>query len=93
MLINGLAATEIAASDRGLQFGDGCFTTARIRQGEVLWCDDHLARLQQTCQRLMIHGVLWSELQREMRQMAASQQEAVLKVGDHPWRGWARLQR
>lgn len=33
--INGQRHAALAPSDRGLQFGDGCFTTARVRDGKV----------------------------------------------------------
>ncbi|MFD2021778.1 hypothetical protein ACFSKS_10485 [Pseudocitrobacter faecalis] len=32
-LINGLEQDTLAVNDRATQFGDGCFTTARIAQG------------------------------------------------------------
>ncbi len=32
-LINGVEQDTLAANDRAAQFGDGCFTTARIQQG------------------------------------------------------------
>ena len=34
-LINGLEQEMLPASDRATQFGDGCFTTARILDGGV----------------------------------------------------------
>jgi 4-amino-4-deoxychorismate lyase len=34
-LINGVEQDTLAANDRATQFGDGCFTTARIQQGQV----------------------------------------------------------
>lgn len=34
-LINGREQDMLAASDRATQFGDGCFTTARITDGEI----------------------------------------------------------
>jgi 4-amino-4-deoxychorismate lyase len=45
-LINGLEQDTLAANDRATQFGDGCFTTARIQQGQVALLDAHLQRLQ-----------------------------------------------
>ncbi len=33
-LINGLEQESLPASDRATQFGDGCFTTARIADGD-----------------------------------------------------------
>ena len=44
----------LAASDRATQFGDGCFTTARIIDGEICLFAAHLARLQDACQKLLI---------------------------------------
>ncbi|MDP1166196.1 aminodeoxychorismate lyase, partial [Klebsiella pneumoniae] len=34
-LINGVVQDSLAAKDRATQFGDGCFTTARIQHGQV----------------------------------------------------------
>ncbi len=80
MMINGVVTDNITARDRGLQFGDGCFTTARVRQGGIIWQKQHLERLQTTCQRLKITGVDWPKLSAEMQQLAALQQEGALKV-------------
>ncbi len=33
--INGQRHDALAPSDRGLQFGDGCFTTARVIDGKI----------------------------------------------------------
>ncbi len=34
-LINGYKQESLAVSDRATQFGDGCFTTARVIDGKV----------------------------------------------------------
>jgi 4-amino-4-deoxychorismate lyase len=47
-LINGLEQDTLPASDRATQFGDGCFTTARILDGEVA-C---LMPISAVCRRL-----------------------------------------
>ena len=44
-LINGVEQDTLAANDRAVQFGDGCFTTARIQHGQVALLDTHLQRL------------------------------------------------
>lgn len=80
MLINGCATTQLAAADRGLQFGDGCFTTARVVNGEVVWLEAHLQRLQQACLRLRIAFSERQTLAAEMQQLAQGQAQAVLKV-------------
>jgi branched-chain amino acid aminotransferase len=38
-------AAQIASSDRGFLLADGLFETIRASAGELLWLDDHLARL------------------------------------------------
>jgi len=80
MWINGIRQLTLAASDRGLQFGDGCFTTAAVRQGKVLLMARHIQRLKEGCERLWIRGIDWSQLEAEMQQAARDQTQAVLKV-------------
>ena len=80
MWINGLKQSMLAASDRGLQFGDGCFTTAAVRQGKIVLLESHIQRLKGGCERLWIDGVDWLQLETEMRQAAQQQTQAVLKV-------------
>ena len=46
-LINGVVQDTLAANDRATQFGDGCFTTARIQQGQVALLDAHLQRREE----------------------------------------------
>ncbi len=53
-LINGVVQDTLAANDRAIQFGDGCFTTARIQQGQVALLDAHLQRLQTTCEKSLV---------------------------------------
>ena len=70
-LINGLEQDTLLASDRATQFGDGCFTTARILEGDVCLLDAHLRRLQDACQTLLIPFTQWEILEHEMRQLAS----------------------
>ncbi|WP_437888044.1 aminodeoxychorismate lyase [Phytobacter sp. V91] len=79
-LINGLEQNVLTAGDRALQFGDGCFTTARIDGGGIHFLPEHLARLKKACEVLLIPFADWSELEAEMRQLAARQISGVLKV-------------
>ncbi len=80
LLINGETQTYLAANDRSVQFGDGCFTTARVVEGKVRFLSDHLARLTLGCQRLMIPWQDESVLVAEMQQLAQDQGNGVLKV-------------
>ena len=79
-LINGCEQNMLAASDRATQFGDGCFTTACIIDGEIPLFAAHLARLQDACQKLLITFDNWSELQNEMKMLAKGHVRGVLKV-------------
>lgn len=79
-LINGAWQETLPANDRAIQFGDGCFTTARIRDGEVCLLPAHLERLKQACERLLIPFSAWAELNTEMVALAQEHREGVLKV-------------
>lgn len=79
-LINGHKQDSLAASDRAIQFGDGCFTTARVIDGKVSLLSAHIQRLQEACRRLMIVCDFWTQLEHEMATLAADQQNGVLKV-------------
>ncbi len=79
-LINGVVQDTLAANDRATQFGDGCFTTARIQQGQVALLDAHLQRLQTTCEKLHIPFNDWLTLSEEMQRLARPHAQGVLKV-------------
>ncbi|MCS4269911.1 MULTISPECIES: aminodeoxychorismate lyase [Raoultella] len=79
-LINGLEQDVLAANDRAIQFGDGCFTTARIVDSQVQMLPAHLRRLQQACEKLMIPYTHWQTLEQEMLRLAQVQKSGVLKV-------------
>lgn len=78
--INGVEQNLISASDRSVQFGDGCFTTARVCDGRVVWLDKHIFRLQQATERLLMPTVNWNALTQEMVEAGSHTEEGVLKV-------------
>ncbi|WP_181427611.1 aminotransferase class IV, partial [Pantoea ananatis] len=80
MWINGTEQSQLAATDRAVQFGDGCFTTAAIGNGKILLFDRHMQRLQQSCERLWLNDVDWPALAQEMQRAASGHDRAVLKV-------------
>ena len=80
MWINGTLQTALSASDRAVQFGDGCFTTAAVCNGQIMMLDAHLQRLQQGCDRLFFTAPDMTLLASEMWHAASGQVEAVLKV-------------
>lgn len=79
-LINGTEQPWLPASDRAVQFGDGCFTTARILDGQIQFLDAHLARLKLACSRLMIPFQDWDRLAQEMTALAIGKESGVVKA-------------
>lgn len=80
--INGLPATQIEASDRGLQYGDGLFETIAVVGGVPQHLERHLQRLENGCQRLSIpvpdHALLHAEIGQLLEQNSNS--PCVLKL-------------
>lgn len=54
VLVDGVAAGNVPASDRGYRYGDGLFETLRIAAGQPVWWDAHIARLARGCELLGI---------------------------------------
>lgn len=79
-LINGYCNENLPVGDRSIQFGDGCFTTARIVDGQVVLLSSHLSRLRDACSRLNILYTDWELLADEMQCLAQKSQNGVLKV-------------
>jgi 4-amino-4-deoxychorismate lyase len=52
MLINGKAASQVPATDRGLAYGDGLFETLAVLDGQPLHWRRHMARMTLGCARL-----------------------------------------
>jgi len=78
--INGIEQRTVSVGDRAVQFGDGCFTTAWVKEGQVQHLDDHIARLQNATSSLLMPACDWPGLRSEMQSAAAGHDEAVLKV-------------
>ena len=72
---------DIALLDRAFHYGDGCFTTARIVEGEIELEALHYARLKLACERLSLHvdlGIIEKTLH-QMQQLQ-SRLNGTLKV-------------
>ncbi|KHN50642.1 aminodeoxychorismate lyase [Pectobacterium fontis] len=78
--VNGQLQEQLPVLDRGTQYGDGCFTTARVCDGDVIWLDRHITRLQQAAMRLLFPSVDWASLSVEMKQAAQGRSSGVVKV-------------
>jgi 4-amino-4-deoxychorismate lyase len=80
MLINGVASTQLDARDRGLHYGDGVFTTLRVRAGAAVLWPAHVARLQAGCERLRIAPLDVTQLGSEVARACAGAARGVLKI-------------
>jgi 4-amino-4-deoxychorismate lyase len=80
MLVNGAAGTQVAALDRGLQYGDGLFETVRCEQGRLRWFERHLARLAAGCERLGIAMPDGAVLCSEATAVAAGMTRSLVKI-------------
>lgn len=78
--INGQEDQNISSADRAFNYGDGLFTTAKVYQGKIDYLDKHIARLQQGCEKLFIHGVDFKWLKQHVAEVASTHSSAVLKM-------------
>ena len=53
-LRNAQIVNNIDLLDRAFHYGDGCFTTARIRHNRIELAERHLARLRMSQQKLSL---------------------------------------
>ena len=90
---NGVEQVTIALSDRAFHYGDGCFSTARLREGQLELHDLHWSRLQHANERLGLHADL-SVILKTLQLIAQADAQAtgtvkiVLSRGEGP-RGYS----
>lgn len=72
--------SQISLSDRGLNYGDGFFTTAKIVDGNVEHWPLHRARLIECAKRLAFPDIKFIELEAAIEEFIADESPAVLKV-------------
>lgn len=80
MLINGQSTDQLDAQDRGLHYGDGLFTSARIHAGAPALWEQHWRRLREGCERLNIPAPPRAVLDDEVRRVCAGMERGVLKI-------------
>jgi 4-amino-4-deoxychorismate lyase len=81
MLIDGIQATQVSATDRGLNYGDGLFETMRVYRGKVCLLERHLARLRESCRRVALPYPGDDVLARDIaRLQPAAETEGVLRL-------------
>jgi 4-amino-4-deoxychorismate lyase len=91
--VNGIQQNEIDVENRGLAYGDGLFTTAKIIDGNIQYLTQHVDRLISGCQKLGINYPPIEQLTQQLTTVAKSYSLAVLKViisATSGGRGYAR---
>ena len=78
--VNGIQKTTIEVTERGLAYGDGLFTTAKIVDGQIILLDKHIERLIGGCQQLKLSVPLMTNLTEQLQSVAKAYPLAVLKV-------------
>jgi 4-amino-4-deoxychorismate lyase len=80
ILVNGRVASKLAASDRGLHYGDGLFETIAVFAGKPELYELHLKRLESGCRRLAIEVPSRESLDEEVTQLCRHLSCGVLKI-------------
>ena len=68
------------SKQRCFMYGDGHFTTAKVKSGIIEHLDLHISRLKHAHKRLKMNPLLWAKLQTTMMDMAQPYELAVIKV-------------
>jgi 4-amino-4-deoxychorismate lyase len=79
-LIDGIETDRLAATDRGLHYGDGLFETLAVCDGGLCLWSKHFARLSRGAERLGIPRPPENLLLRECGQLIAGESAGVLKI-------------
>ncbi|ORU89766.1 MAG: hypothetical protein A6F71_02025 [Cycloclasticus sp. symbiont of Poecilosclerida sp. M] len=80
ILINGVTHQSVAATDRGLQYGDGIFETILVESGNTIFLHEHLSRLRKGCEILGFPKIDMLQLTDEINQLIENQMLGVVKV-------------
>ncbi len=92
-LVNGIQQNQIDIENRGLAYGDGLFTTAKIIDGKIQYLSSHIQRLLLGCEKLALLAPNKVELTKQLSLVAKQYDLAVLKViitASGGGRGYAR---
>ncbi len=91
--VNGVQQNQITIENRGLAYGDGLFTTAKIIDGKIQYLSSHIERLISGGEKLGLLSLKQAELTEQLSQAAKEYNLAVLKViitASSGGRGYAR---
>lgn len=78
--VNGQNKNELAINDRGLSYGDGVFTTAKVVNGKICQLNAHMQRLKVSCEKLKLAVPDINAIEQELTTAARQYAQAVAKV-------------
>ena len=80
ILVNGAAADSVAATDRGLAYGDGVFRTLLSKQGRPRWWPWHYRKLERDSAALAIPCPPEAVLAQDVAMAASGSGDEVVKI-------------
>ena len=80
ILVNGEEIGYLEVNDRGFQYGDGLFETLEVVNGQPVFLEQHLLRLNLGCSKLSIPKPNSTQLTDEIHRLCRQQKQAVLKI-------------
>lgn len=80
ILINGEEKNQVSVYDRAFQYGDGLFETIALRDGKLIYWDEHLQRLNHGCHVLGLEPVAEVSWLNDIKKVIGQQDNAVVKL-------------
>ncbi len=80
VLVNGVAADQVSALDRGLGYGDGLFESIRLVGTQAPLWPRHMQRMAEGCERLHLPPPDPAQLWREAQQVSDGMAHAVVRI-------------
>jgi 4-amino-4-deoxychorismate lyase len=80
ILVDGVARSEVPASDRGLAYGDGVFRTLLARRGLPVQWERHYAKLARDAAALGLRAPAADLLEGEVREVCRGEDSCAVKI-------------
>ncbi|CAH0526532.1 aminodeoxychorismate lyase [Vibrio hippocampi] len=77
---NNVVIEQVSVTDRSFQYGDGCFTTIRVEQGQPVFWSLHKQRMLRAIERLKLKPIDWQLTERQLMKLAQSYQHGGIKI-------------
>lgn len=77
---NGVVVEQVPVMDRSFQYGDGCFTTILVQQGQPILWPLHKQRLNRAIERLKLKPIDWIMVEAQVTALAKTEFNGGIKV-------------